>query len=92
MVKRRFPEIFYGLPYSQEQYDSATKSLEGISSFPEEQISLKEQKVISTNMKQLMAAHFFLISNKTHPFKHKNRLAYSLYFGVLHLIDHYFVD
>lgn len=71
MVKRRFPAIFYGLPYSQEQYDSATKSLEGISSFPEEQISLKEQKVISTNMKQLMAAHFFLISNKTHPFKHK---------------------
>ena len=36
MVKRRFPAIFYGLPYSQEQYDSATKSLEGISSFPEE--------------------------------------------------------
>jgi hypothetical protein len=64
-------KYFSGLPYSEEDYQKGSERLSDTVSLPEDFVSLDKQKEILKNMKELMARHYFLISNKKHPLKHK---------------------
>ena len=64
-------KYFSGLPYSEEDYQKGSERLSDTVSLPEDFVSLDKQKEILKNMKELMAQHYFLISNKKHPLKHK---------------------
>ena len=60
-----------GLPYSEKDYQKGSEHLSNTVSLPEDFVSADAQKEILKSMKELMAQHFFLISNKKHPLKHK---------------------
>jgi hypothetical protein len=64
-------KYFSGLPYSEKDYQKGSEHLSNTVSLPEDFVSSDAQKEILKSMKELMAQHFFLISNKKHPLKHK---------------------
>lgn len=78
--KKSFFRVFYGIPYTDNNYQKASESLGNLPSDFSEYISLDKKEFIIKNMKELVAQHFFLIENQKHPFWHKFYWAITCFF------------